>query len=94
MPRLPKAVSYLDNFNADELWFLLIAIMEAGIGIGERYQGSMVQKFLDAAPVASHPSKYWAVRGKLAALSADEWAELRQDMLPIVINRHALTEGS
>jgi hypothetical protein len=82
--RSPKTVSYLDNFNAGEVQFLVVCIREAGIGIGEKYQGSMVQKFLDAPAVANRPSKFWAVSAKLAALSETEWAQLRQDFWPFV----------
>jgi len=80
-------MSYLDNFNAAEVQFLVVCIREAGIGIGEKYQGSMVQKFLDAAPIATRPGKFWAVRGKLAGLSESEWAELRQDFWRFVVWR-------
>ena len=77
-------MSYIDHFNADEILFVLVAVMDAGIGIGECYQGSMVQKSLDAAPVASRPGRFWAVRGKLAALSENEWSDLRRDFWPFV----------
>jgi hypothetical protein len=76
-------VSYPDEFSAVEICFLMVFFREAGIGIGEAYQGSMVQKYFDATPGAHRPGPFWATRYKLASLSADEWARLRWDMLPI-----------
>jgi hypothetical protein len=86
-------VSYLDKFSAVEICFLIVSFREAGIGVGESYQGSMVQKYLDATPGAHRPGPFWATRYKLASLSADDWAQLRWDMLPITFPAHYRSEA-